>query len=298
MSQIRRQKFKLHNNGLGRKTSFIVIIQKLKPYIYGRYASQLTGRIQESERDTMKSEIILKGAKHGVDGGRKADHIVSIMEPHSTNVWHGRIKAGTKKRLPIIQDVQDATFNSEDRKPKVDLEESAKKLEPSYPQQHTQATEQLGFAHPIRNYWSQLEACNLIDSMQKHFLRIENLMTVSKFVTVMPGPRFGHRVEIELENNARAIELISLHLYLFELEQELDLSVSMPSLEPNQLHQQMLDDFAGSGICDSFDCVPISQGNTLRVQCPLWGRKSGKLIKFILIYFVVFCIIGGLSALI
>lgn len=113
---------------------------------------------------------------------------------------------------------------------------------------------------------------------------------------VLPGPSYGNRVEIDLIDNPRAMEMINLQLYLYELQQKLDQNYKWPPVEPKL--QSSDDEFEGNKLLNCNDSFSVgSQDCTLLGHQPVSVQKSKKMFIIVLTYFVFFCLIGFLSAI-
>lgn len=151
--------------------------------------------------------------------------------------------------------------------------------------------------NPVRRFQSQYQSpANHGDPIgNRYFIGFKNLTIPSNFVVIVPGPTYGNRVEIDLIDNPRALELINLHIYLFELQRELDQNYIWRPLEPEL--QPSDNEFVGSKLTNSNKSFSVSKncmslGHQLaRVQ------RSKKMFIFVFTYFVLFFLIGFFSAL-
>lgn len=112
---------------------------------------------------------------------------------------------------------------------------------------------------------------------------------------ILPGPSYGNRAEIDLIDNPQAMEMIHLNLYLFELQREVDQNYVWRSLEPEL--QPSDDEFVGSDLLNSNISISVSKDGMLLGTQSVSVQRSKKMFIIVLTYFVFFCLIGFLSAL-
>lgn len=96
----------MQHNGLGRKSSLMLLLHKVKPLIYKRYVPSLLINKE------FKSELqdIIRGIAHDTGDEQNTDYRKAIVKPIQCN-WADRMKTIPKKRLPIINNVQETSFD-------------------------------------------------------------------------------------------------------------------------------------------------------------------------------------------
>lgn len=158
--------------------------------------------------------------------------------------------------------------------------------------------EELEFVNPNRRFRSHLQSpsSSLMEPIRgKYFINFENLMTPTRFVVALPEHRFGKRVEIDLENDPDAIELINLQLYLYECHHDNDPNII--SLDTYEIEQPRDDHCIWHGI-KSFDYFSIFiNGFTLMEHGLFKARMSKENFGAVLTYFLIFCVLGLLAVI-
>lgn len=158
--------------------------------------------------------------------------------------------------------------------------------------------EDLDFVSPNRRFGTQLQTPHkpLYCIRGKHFITYENLTTPTRFVVFLPEHRFGKRVEIDMEHDPEAIESINHQLYLYGLQHELD--PIYITLELCQTKQPRDDNYV-LDILQNFDyLLLLIRGFAWLKQRLFSARISYENFKTVLPYFVIFFIIGLLTAIV
>lgn len=158
--------------------------------------------------------------------------------------------------------------------------------------------EELEFVNRERRFRSYLQSpLNLMEPIRgKYFIDYENLMTPTKFAMTLPEFRFGKRVEIDLENDPDASEMINLQIILYEIQHENDPNIiSLETYEEEQPIDDNLHIWNGIQSFDNFS--KYIKEFAIMKHGQFRARMSQGKFTAILIYFLIFFVIGVISVI-
>lgn len=132
-----RPKFKVPNYGMGRRSSVIAVLQKLKPCIYEKYASFLGDKKDdENSREAEKFTLTGNAAKTQKQQPETSPKLMTAKFDPAKSIWQSRVKQGAPQRLPTIPEVKEVPKEYKETSNQVNIDPPLKvtvNLSPSCP---------------------------------------------------------------------------------------------------------------------------------------------------------------------
>ncbi|XP_023178688.2 uncharacterized protein LOC111604744 [Drosophila hydei] len=260
-----RPKFKVPNYGMGRKSS----------------------KDDESAVNDEKQSTSTKAMATGTQKvNSKNVMICKATVPKS--IWQGRVKRGGQQRLPTIPEVKEVPKEYIDRCNQTDK----RKL--------TLTDEDLKLLLPINRYIDyklhQYNFPELLSELANNILSIEHINLQPQFAITLPEPRFAWRIEVNLSSNPSAIYLI-LSGFLWKTPLDDKLSTPLMLNAYDQSNRTMAENFYAR-LRQPTRKEPVQRSTCFLSKIPTFCKSTpNRLMKIVLTYFVVFCVIGFLFTL-
>ncbi|XP_030568781.1 uncharacterized protein LOC115768355 isoform X2 [Drosophila novamexicana] len=279
-----RPKFKVPNYGMGRRSSVIAVLQKLKPCIYEKYASFLDDKKDdENSKEAEKFTLTGNAAKTQKQQPETSPKLMTAKFDPAKSIWQSRVKQGSPQRLPTIPEVKEV--------PKEFNETSNQKKKSIF------TDEELKLLLPISRYIDDklrhLGGAIKSDGICENVIVIEKQNIRPQFVVALPEPRFAWRIEIDLVTNPTAIYLISSGIFWKETMQHANPnSVMMRAIE--QTLYPMDDNRNDRKLSNACEGILNTVTSYLTDIQTFWKRDTNQFMKIVVTYFVILCLVGFL----
>ncbi|EDW65564.2 uncharacterized protein [Drosophila virilis] len=281
-----RPKFKVPNYGMGRRSSVIAVLQKLKPCIYEKYASFLGDKKDdENSKEAEKFTLTENAAKAQKQQPETSPKLMTAKFDPAKSIWQSRVKQGSPQRLPTIPEVKEV--------PK-EFKETANQLPKKMKSIFTD--EELKLLLPISRYIDDklrhLGDAIKADGIWENVI-IEKQNIRPQFVVALPEPRFAWRIEIDLITNPTAIYLISSGIFWKETMQHANPnSIMMRAIE--QTLYPMDDNLNDRKLTNNHEGILNTLTSYLTDIQTFWKRDTNQFMKIVVTYFVILCLVGFL----
>ncbi|XP_064555744.1 uncharacterized protein LOC135440482 isoform X2 [Drosophila montana] len=279
-----RPKFKVPNYGMGRRSSVIAVLQKLKPCIYDKYASFL-GDKKDDENSTEAEKFTLSGnaAENQKQQPETNPKRMTAKFDPARSIWQSRVKQGSPQRLPTIPEVKEV--------PKEFKETCNQKNRSIF------TDEELKLLLPISRYIDDklrhLGGAIKANGIGENVIVIENQNIRPQFVVALPEPRFAWRIEIDLVTNPTAIYLISSGIFWKETMQHANPNtVMMRAIE--QTLYPMDDNLNDKKLTNTYEGISNTVTSYVTDIQTFWKRDPNQFMKIVVTYFVILCLVGFL----